>query len=131
MPAFVNNVSLAYVEDTSLMFTLQDIMGLSGYELCEELFNTDVLQKLKKSTKKYDLFLSEIFGTDCMLGFAHIFKIPIVAFTSSVNLPWGGDRVGNPDNPSYIPNYFMPYLSKMDLWERLLNTITLAISKIR
>lgn len=131
VPAFVNNVTLENVESTSLLFTLQDIMVLSGYELCEALFNTDVLKNLKKSTKKYDLFVSEIFGTDCMLGFAHIFDIPIVEFTSSVNLPWSSDRIGNPDNPSYIPNYFMPYLSKMNIWERLLNTLTLQFSKFR
>lgn len=101
-----------------------------GYELCDLLFNTSVLQNLKKTTKKYDVLITEIFGTDCMLGFAHIFKIPVVAMTSSVNLPWGSDRFGNPDNPSYIPNYFVPYLSEMSLWERIINTVTLVGSKI-
>lgn len=106
-------------------------MVYSGYEVCEVLFNTSVLQNLKSTTKKYDLFISEIFGTDCMLGFAHIFNIPIVELTSSVNLPWGSDRIGNPDNPSYISTYFSPYPSKMNLWERLQNTLTLLFTKIR
>lgn len=131
LPSFVNNVSLTDVKDLTVFESMEDIMVLSGYESCEPLFNTSTLQNLKKSTKKYDLFLTEIFGTDCMLGFAHIFDIPIVELMSSVNLPWSSDRIGNPDNPSYIPNYFLPYLSKMSLWERLINTLTLLISKYR
>lgn len=128
--SFVNNVTLGDIVDTSLLFNLHDITAFSGYQLCEELFNTRVLQNLRTSTKKYDLFISEIFGTDCMLGFAHIFNIPIVELSSSVILPWGNDRVGNPDNPSYISNYFSPYVGKMSLWERILNALTLVGTKI-
>lgn len=108
---------------------LQFITGPCGHELCETLFNTSVFQNLKNTTKKYDVLITEIFGTDCMLGFAHIFNIPVVAMTSSVNLPWGSDRFGNPDNPSYIPNYFVPYLSDMNLLQRIINTITLIVMK--
>lgn len=122
---------MADIAEMDLAASLHDFMAVCGYELCEPLFNTSTLQNLRKSNKKYDLLISEIFGTDCMLGFAHIFNIPFVAFTSSVNLPWGSDRIGNPDNPSYIPNYFVPYLSKMNLWERLTNTLTLLLYKVR
>lgn len=126
-----NNVSIAEIQEMSFVSSLEDFMAFCGYQLCEALFNTSVLQNLKKSNKKYDLLISEIFGTDCMLGFAHIFNIPFVELTSSVNLPWGSDRIGIPDNPSYIPNYFVPYLSKMNLWERLTNTLTLLLFKTR
>lgn len=123
-------MTFAELQQASFITSIDEFMAVCGYQLCEQLFNTSVLQNLKNSTKKYDLLISEIFATDCMLGFAHIFKVPIVEFTSSVNLPWGSDRIGNPDNPSYIPNYFVPFLSKMDLWERLINTLTLLFFKI-
>lgn len=111
---------------------MMDFMMLeAGYYLCDTLLGTTVLQNLKSTTKKYDLLLTELFGTDCMLGFGHLFKIPVVAMTTSVNLPWGSDRFGNPDNPAYIPNYFVPYLSKMSFVERFFNTITLITAKIR
>lgn len=130
VPILVNNMSLSLIKDISITHTMYFTTSIAGYELCEILFENSVLKNLKNTTKKYDVLLTEIFGTDCMLGFAHIFQIPVVTMTSSVNLPWSSDRFGNPDNPSYIPNYFVPYLSKMTLPQRIYNTITLIVTKI-
>lgn len=101
-----------------------------GVDICEVILNTPAAQELKNSKKKYDLVITEIFGSDCMVGFGYHFKVPVVGMISSVILPWGGDRIGNPDNPSYIPNYLVPYLSKMTLSERLKNTVILLAAKL-
>ncbi|RZC42454.1 UDPGT domain containing protein, partial [Asbolus verrucosus] len=61
--------------------------------------------------------------------FGHFFNVPTISLISSINLPWGSDRVGNPDNPSYIPNYFVPSTTKMSLYERIENTLLLIASK--
>lgn len=126
----MNNISLSLFIDKPVTHILEFMTSAGGYELCETLFETSVLKNLRNTTKKYDLLITEIFGTDCMLGFAHLFKIPVVSLTSSINLPWGSDRFGNPDNPSYIPNYFVPFLNEMTLMQRVINTITLVGAKI-
>ncbi|KAI7815543.1 UDP-glucuronosyltransferase [Rhyzopertha dominica] len=130
LPSFINNVSMELFRDTTQFDVLMLTLSESGVELCETLFNTKVLQDLKHTKKKYDVLITEIFSTDCMLGFAHHFGIPSIAMTTSVNLPWGGDRFGNPDNPSYIPNYFVPYNGKMTLYERIINTLALIGTKL-
>lgn len=36
-------------------------------------------------------------------------------------MPWGNDRYGNPDNPAYIGNHFLPHSDRMNFFERLKN----------
>lgn len=69
------------------------------------------------------MIITEIFSTDCFVGFAHKFQIPLIGMTSSVTLPWGNSRVGNPDHPAYIPSYYLPFTDKMTFAQRFFNTV--------
>ncbi|CAH0561509.1 unnamed protein product [Brassicogethes aeneus] len=128
---FVNNLTINEVQFKTHLDTMDFMLTAVGVKTCETLFQSDVLKNLRNTTKKYDLIITEVFTVDCMIGFAHIFKVPVISLTTSVNLPWGSDRFGLPDNPSYIPNYFMDYSPKMTLYERFWNTVYLIISKLK
>lgn len=130
LPNFVNNLSLSAVDELSHYAIMHFITRNCGIDVCKAVLATPVFQKLKNTSKKYDLVITEIFGADCMLGFGFYFKTPIITLTSSINLPWGSDRFGNPDNPSYIPTYFSRFSSEMNFFERLENTITLISAKL-
>ncbi|XP_066247354.1 UDP-glycosyltransferase UGT5-like isoform X2 [Euwallacea similis] len=104
--------------------------GPCGAEICQNSFKSDQFINLKKTTKRYDVVITELFGSDCMLGWAWYFGVPSIVMTSSANLPWASERFGLPDNPSYVPNYFMQYLSNMSLYERIVNTWTLIQAKL-
>ncbi|XP_045483413.1 UDP-glycosyltransferase UGT5-like isoform X2 [Harmonia axyridis] len=101
-----------------------------NFNICSNLFSTKEMRNFKDTDKKYDLLIFEVFAYDCIFGFAHKYKVPVIALTSSVNLPWGANRIGNPDNPSYIPTYFRDLLPEMTLYERILNTFTLLHAKL-
>lgn len=131
LPVLVNNLSLSAMGGKSQYDMMRFMLGPCGSDLCEVIFNSTVVKDLRNTTKKYDLLVTELFGTDCVLGFSHLFEIPVVVLTSSVNLPWASDRFGNPDNPSYIPNYFVSYVKGMTVVQRLINTISLIGAKIR
>ncbi|PSN46987.1 hypothetical protein C0J52_17341 [Blattella germanica] len=92
-------------------------------EFCEAVFEHPNIKRLIKSEEKFDLVITELFGVDCFTGFAHKFQAPLISMTSSTLLPWANDRMGNPDNPSYIPNYFLSFTDRMTFPERMLNTI--------
>jgi glucuronosyltransferase len=79
--------------------------------------------------QKFDLIITELFNTDCFLGLAHVLKAPFIYFSSSVLMPWANDRIGNPDNPSYIPNLFQSHSDKMVFSERLSNTVDTFVDK--
>lgn len=106
------------------------LMTVSSESVCEAVFKTQAAHDLKNSSKKYDLLITHHLGTNCMLGFAHWFSIPSVLVTTSVGLPWTPALIGLPDNPSYIPNYFSSYLSKMSFIERFINTYTFIVTTI-
>ncbi|XP_025836075.1 UDP-glucuronosyltransferase 2B14 [Agrilus planipennis] len=94
-----------------------------GLKYCENAFNTTVAKDIRDSKVKYDLIITQIFLNDCMYGFAHHFQAPVVAVSTSTDVPWGGSRIGSPANPSYIPIFFSTNAGKMDLARRFWNTI--------
>jgi glucuronosyltransferase len=71
-----------------------------------------------------------MFNTDCFLAFAHKFKIPIIGFSTCVFMPWTPGRVGNPDNPAYIPTQFVNSSDKMNFVERFINTFWYIFHKL-
>jgi len=72
---------------------------------------------------KFDAVFTEIFGADCDVGYAYHFKAPLLSIMSSSHLPWSYDRVGGPDNPSYIPTIVTRSAGKMNFKERMINTL--------
>jgi glucuronosyltransferase len=98
------------------------ILSEWGTEACEKTLENPNVQELIKSDEKFDLLMVEMFNTDCFLAFGHKFRIPIIGFSSCTFMPWTPGRVGNPDNPAYIPTQFVLSSDKMNFMERFLNT---------
>lgn len=86
-------------------------------------------QSLLKSEGQYDLVITELFGNDCFTYFAYKLKLPYISYTSSMSMPWAADRLGLPDNPSYIPNYLVNFSPRMNLYERAYNMVLLVYAK--
>jgi glucuronosyltransferase len=125
LPTLANNVSINHFKEHLSSKIIHFIVQTAGTDACQRILNTPVLQNLKQSQKKYDLIITQIFGCDCMLGFAEIFNASVVSLVTSANLPWANDRIGSTDNPSYIPNLFSLSTSNMNFNERIENTILL------
>lgn len=129
MLLFSNNISLELLESLNQVDSIMYMWIEGGVEVCRKILNTTTARDLKTKKIHYDLVITEIFGADCMLGYGHYFKTPIVSVISSVLLPWAGDRIGVPDNPAYIGNYFLPYTRGMCLLQRLQNTLMILATK--
>ncbi|XP_018319851.1 UDP-glucuronosyltransferase 2A3 [Agrilus planipennis] len=123
LPQIVGKLSFDKMEDKNFFKSFHMFLTEFGIRICENAFNTTVAKNLRDSNKKYDLIFTEIFSFDCMYGFAHHFKTPVIAISTNIDLPWGSKRIGNPSNPSYVPVYFLPYSRKMTLFGRILNTL--------
>lgn len=109
--SIVNAIMLSYMAD----------------DHCKSILPLPQVQELVN--QKFDLIITELFNTDCFLGLIHVLNAPFIYFSSSVLMPWANDRIGNPDNPSYIPNLFQSYSDKMAFHERLLNTVDTFVDK--
>ncbi|XP_065348445.1 UDP-glycosyltransferase UGT5-like [Cloeon dipterum] len=85
------------------------------------LRNSDV-QKLLKDERGFDLVIVEDFMCDSTFALGHHFKAPIVLISSMGGFQWSNEAVGNPITTSYVANSVLPFTSKMNFWERLVNT---------
>ncbi|XP_046998555.1 UDP-glycosyltransferase UGT5-like [Schistocerca americana] len=97
--------------------------GLGGVVQCAEVLGSKPMQELMKSDEKFDLIVTELFNSDCVLPFVHKFGAPHIALSSCVPIPTSLDRFGNPDSPAYIANMFLPLTNNMNFFERVSNTL--------
>lgn len=123
-PSAVNAIGIDMVlKYLANLFTNQWFIADHQLKLCREGQKLPQVQALLKSDIKFDAVFTEIFGADCDVGFAYHFKAPLLSIMSSSHLPWSYDRVGGPDNPSYIPTIVTRTTGKMNFKERMINTL--------
>lgn len=130
-PSWKEVVDLSKI-DYSMFSAFKDAILVNQWALhhCQIALKVPAVQQLIQSDSKFDLIITELFNSDCFLGFVHKFKAPFIALTSHEIVPWANDRFGNPDNPSYIPTSFMSYEPKMSFFQRTINTVFLWFAKI-
>ncbi|XP_071054635.1 UDP-glucosyltransferase 2-like [Onthophagus taurus] len=119
IPYDISNISISYKLFRSVFGMAWHIYKTCGSEICEYLMKNPKIIALKKNPLKFDVVISEIYGTDCLLGFAHHFNVPIIGASSTDLLPWSGTRMGNPDNPSHVSNYLGFNSLKMNIFEKI------------
>lgn len=106
------------------------LLSMMAYETCEKGLSSKAVQDFLKRNDSFDLIITEYFNTDCFLGFAHKYKVPVISLSSCTIMPWMNDRFGNPDNPSYIPNNLMDYSDRLSFLERVENTLVLLLQRL-
>jgi UDP-glucoronosyl and UDP-glucosyl transferase. len=127
MPNVVSTVALDDIATGLVYTTLKFIFDL-GVIGCEKTLGYPPVLKLINSEEKFDLVITELFNTDCYVGFAHKFQVPFISITTTPVLPWGHERFANPVNPSYNGNALLSYSDRMSFFERVMNTLYLKIT---
>jgi glucuronosyltransferase len=72
----------------------------------------------------------EAFSSECFLGFAHKFNVPVVQTCTYGGASFMGDWVGSPNPYSYVPDDFLAYKDKMNFWERMHNAVVGTIKHV-
>ncbi|XP_069670446.1 UDP-glucosyltransferase 2-like [Periplaneta americana] len=121
-PAVLQNVSIEQLRGTGI-FQMLMYYNKNMLDTCRSALNNQNILNLMKSNKTYDVVITYLAGPDCLIGFAHRFKAPLISLSVTSNLPWLSYRIGNPDNPAYIPNLLLSLTDQMNFWERFVNTM--------
>jgi glucuronosyltransferase len=127
MPNVVSTVALDDIA-TGLVYTTIKFIFELGITGCEKTLSHPPVLKLINSEEKFDLVITELFNTDCYVGFAHKFQVPFMSIATTTYVPWEHERFANPENPSYIGNIFLGHSDRMSFVERVVNTLYLKIS---
>lgn len=102
------------------MFTSMYHMGIN---ICNHTLLHPDVQKLIKSNEKFDVVITEMFMSEALLGFGHVFNAPVIGVSTFGASKWTNDLVGNPSPPSYVPHPFLSFTDKMNFIERFGNTM--------
>jgi len=112
-------------------FQMVIMLWALGNHLCDKFLEQPAVQELIHSNdQQFDLVIIEAFNNDCLVGFAHKFKAPLVQVVTFGGTSWMGDWVGNPSPYSYVPDPFHNFGDRMDFCERVLNTISITFQKM-
>lgn len=106
------------------------LLAKMAYAVCEQGLSSKPVQELIKSSDTYDIIIIEQFNTDCFMGFAHKFKVPVIGMSSCTVLQWLNERFANPDNPSYVPSNMMDFSDEMEFLERVENALVYAVHSL-
>ncbi|XP_063221505.1 UDP-glycosyltransferase UGT5-like [Bacillus rossius redtenbacheri] len=117
-----NNFSSGMHEEPSAFEVFSNAL-LSGDDMCETIMSHEKVRQMidPENTKEhFDLVILEWVLTPCTAAFAHRFSAPMIGITSLPPMALNYDSVGNPTNPSYIPEIAFPYTDKSrTFWQRL------------
>lgn len=94
-----------------------------GVNVCDKVLSSTLVQKFLKTSETYDLIILEYFNSLCDLVFVQKFNVPFIGLSSSVPLSWTYEYLGNPNNPSYVPNVLSLYDDSMTFDERIKNML--------
>ncbi|KAE8736790.1 UDP-glycosyltransferase-15, partial [Frankliniella occidentalis] len=98
---------------------------IAGEGLCRDVFTLpDFDHLMKGGFGRFDLVLTEVFGSDCFAAVPYKLGLPVVSLSSAPDVSWLHERIGSVDNPSYIANVFGDYRGRMTLWERMHNAFS-------
>lgn len=101
-----------------------------GLEDCELDLFSDTAKKLYYSNRKFDIIIAEFFANTCFLGFVHRFKAPLIGISSTNIHHWDNEIIGNPTNPSYIPNFNLLFTKTNTFLDRVENTLLEVYQKL-
>lgn len=61
---------------------------------------------------------------------ANYYQIPSIVLSTSGSVKYTDEIVGNPFNPSYVPHAFLGFIERMNLKERLINSLVAVFDEI-
>ncbi|KAF5298203.1 hypothetical protein FQA39_LY02627 [Lamprigera yunnana] len=116
---------------TNMGFITKTIfMEKFGEMLTESLLNETNVKALLTSNEKFDIIVMEEFVNQAFRGFCHHFKAHCIVVSTIGQSRWTNIQMGNLNPPSYVPENSLTYTSKMNFFERLMNTYAFAIATL-
>ncbi|CAG9863750.1 unnamed protein product [Phyllotreta striolata] len=105
------------------------LLASFAYITCEEGLSHPNYLNFLKTDQHFDLVLIETFNTNCFMGVAKKFKVPIIGIHSGEWMPWLHGMFSRTNNPSYVSDHFLGHSDSMSFLERVENTIFFFINQ--
>lgn len=114
---------------TLIRYFLPLAIGKVAEETCENGLENEAFKRFLNEKNIFDVAIIEYFNSDCFVPVAKKFDIPVIRAHCSL-MPWTRYRYANPNNPSYLPNMFLPFNGEMTFLQRVENCVITWIDSI-
>jgi glucuronosyltransferase len=95
-----------------------------GIKHCDIFLQNEAIQTLLFSSKEeFDILITSAFMYDCVFGIGYKLNLPVVKICPFVGAKWMDEWFGNPTPYAYVPDIFQEYSERMNLWQRIRNTL--------
>jgi glucuronosyltransferase len=94
-----------------------------GIELCNIFLQDEAIQALLSRNHEYDILITSAFMYDCVFGIGYKLNVPIIKMCTYGGTKWMDEWFGNPSPYAYIPGVYHAYTDRMNLWQRVHNTL--------
>ncbi|KAK4876034.1 hypothetical protein RN001_012456 [Aquatica leii] len=123
------SVNLFEVRELGFIATIVMINAIDALWTEQLLTNANV-QKLLTSNQQFDFVLIDLLGNHAHKGFCYYYN----AICATVNV-YGANflldaQMGNPNNPTYIPDRFIDCTPSMNFFQRLYNCFVIAVQNL-
>lgn len=125
----MNNVTVDHIfEKWRPLFSCLKFIWLdAGVNHCKVMYEKAAFQRLTDPGEKFDLLITELWGSDCFLPLANVLDVPHISMITTMEVPWSLGRYGSPLNPAHQVNLYLPHSNyAMDFWQRLTNALLTA-----
>lgn len=109
----------------TILAEFYELYGLAEIECDVALNSPHIDQILNMHTKQpFDLVMTELFLSDCLLGLIHKLNAPFIGFSTCALPPYYYDQVSLPEFASYVPFAFGDLSYRMSWFDRIFNWFT-------
>ncbi|XP_025153230.1 UDP-glucuronosyltransferase 2A3 isoform X2 [Harpegnathos saltator] len=121
----VNNMTFEMMHQIISVNIAHAVATLGGNDVCNHLSKPEILNLIRNPPKDppYDAVLIELFGASCYGIIGYLWNVPIIGVSTTTLYPWLHRLVGQPENLAYVTNNCMNFVSNMNFWQRISNTL--------
>ncbi|KAJ3658307.1 hypothetical protein Zmor_010054 [Zophobas morio] len=87
--------------------------------LCGDDFGADSVHRFFNETHNFDVMITLAFSGDCFFSLAHKYRVPVIGISTIFMPVWISERLGNPSNPSHVPNVVLDNMKPMGFWMKM------------
>jgi glucuronosyltransferase len=96
-----------------------------GIKLCDIFLQDEAIQTLLSSSKEeFDILITSAFVYDCVFGVGYKLNVPVVKICPFMGNKWMDEWFGNPTPYAYVPDIVQENTERMNLWQRMHNTLS-------
>ncbi|XP_072381210.1 UDP-glycosyltransferase UGT5-like [Diabrotica undecimpunctata] len=106
------------------------LMDTPGHAITNFTLRHPNFRELLNSGKTFDVIILEQFLNDALKVLGCHFNAPVIPLGTCTPSMWVNQPSGNPEVPSYVPDLYQDFPTRMNIWQRGMNSLFVVARRI-